>query len=198
MGEFETVHTDTGHPSENTSFTIYSVARLERRDLMLGGAGLIFWVLLFTAGCLIASEPYRKKLGGPDPLPLLLVVQYCIVVLASYTVTNVAMLCCISSLLGGIYRGATKREEEYRDKAIGMRILPYLIQGFVIFLLLVSGLFLLGEEPFNNLTQNKYIRLAGTASLLSFLAGYRPRIFYKWLERLDESAGKPRTNTPLK
>jgi hypothetical protein len=174
-----------------TSFTTRSVVQLHSIDLAVGVLGLLFWVFLFTAGCLISSEPFRKAIGGTEPLAWTSMLRYCLIILATYTVTNVAMLCCISSMLGGLYRGATKAE--YAPPGItvvGIRFLPYLIQGFVIFLLLISGLFLLGEEPFSNLTQNKYIRMAGTASLFSFLAGYKPRIFYRWLQRFDESTNR--------
>lgn len=191
MKEFET---ESQPLAKNTSFTNRSVAGLTVRDRLLGATGLVLWILLFTVGALVASEPYRKKLGGEAPLPWSMVIVYSLVVLASYTVTNVAILCCISSVLGGLYRGSTKGGDGYMETTIGIRVLPYLIQGLVIFLLLVSGLFLLGEEPFNNLGPNKYIRLAGTSSLLSFLAGYKPRIFYRWLERFDEVTSRsPKT-----
>lgn len=176
--------------ADHTSFTTRSTGRLSIPDVAVGMAGLVAWILLFTAGALISSEPYRKLLGGSEPLALWAMVQYGVVVFSSYTVTNVAMLCCLSSLLGGIYRGSTRVEREGAancPSVVDVRLLPYLIQGFVIFLLIISGLFLLGDDPFQNLTQSKYLRLAGTASLFSFVAGYKPRVFYKWLQRFDET-----------
>jgi hypothetical protein len=174
--------------SDHTSFTTRSTGQLRLSDVAIGVLGLTGWILLFTAGALIASEPYRRVLGGSEPLPLTTMFQYGLLVFSSYTVTNVAMLCCLSSLLGGLYRGATRAEPgTVSPSLVGIRLLPYLIQGFVIFLLIVSGLFLLGDDPFNSLTQSKYIRLAGSASLFSFVAGYKPRVFYKWLQRFDEA-----------
>lgn len=176
--------------ADHTSFTTRSTGRLSIPDIAVGVAGLAAWILLFTAGALISSEPYRELLGGSKPLELWKMIQYGTVVFSSYTVTNVAMLCCLSSLLGGIYRGSTHLEREgaaNTPSIVDVRLLPYLIQGFVIFLLIISGLFLLGDDPFQNLTQSKYLRLAGTASLFSFVAGYKPRVFYKWLQRFDEA-----------
>ena len=172
---------------DHTSFTTRSTGELRVYDVAVGVAGLAGWIVLFTAGALIASEPYRKLLDSSARLAPMTVLWYCLIVFSSYTVTNVAMLCCLSSLLGGLYRGATRTEPgTISPSVVGMRLLPYLIQGFVIFLFIVSGLFLLGDDPFHNLTQSKYIRLAGSASLFSFIAGYKPRVFYKWLQRFDE------------
>ncbi len=174
--------------SDHTSFTTRSTGQLKVSDLATGVGGLAAWILLFTAGALIASEPYRKQLGSSEPLETLTILRYGLIVFSSYTVTNVAMLCCLASVLGGLYRGATRVEPGVvSPTVIGIRLLPYLIQGFVIFLLIVSGLFLLGDDPFSNLNQSKYIRLAGSASLFSFIAGYKPRVFYKWLQRFDET-----------
>ncbi|HEV8543278.1 MAG TPA: hypothetical protein VGR78_12860 [Verrucomicrobiae bacterium] len=183
------IDSDFPRPSHDiTSFTSRSVVRLSSVDLFVGAAGLFAWILLFTGGALIGSEPYRKALSDSQVLPVATILRYSFIVLTTYTVTNVAMLCCISSMLGGIYRGSTRADEAMSvPGVIGIRLLPYLIQGFVIFLLLISGLFLLGEDPFANLSANKYIRMAGTASLFSFLAGYKPRIFYRWLHRFDEA-----------
>jgi hypothetical protein len=174
--------------TDHTSFTTRSTGQLQISDMAIGVAGLTAWILLFTAGSLIASEPYRKQLSGSDPLDFPVMLRYGVIVFSCYTVTNVAMLCCLSSLLGGLYRGSTRVEPgTVSPSVVGVRLLPYLIQGFVIFLLIVSGLFLLGDDPFANLTQSKYIRLAGSASLFSFIAGYKPRVFYKWLQRFDET-----------
>ena len=178
---------------DHTSFTTRSTGQLRVSDVAIGVVGLGGWIVLFTAGALIASEPYRRLLGSSESLDPMRILWYCLIVFACYTVTNVAMLCCLSSLLGGLYRGATRAEPgTISPSVVGMRLLPYLIQGFVIFLFIVSGLFLLGDDPFNNLTQSKYIRLAGSASLFSFIAGYKPRVFYKWLQRFDDvDASRP-------
>jgi hypothetical protein len=175
--------------SENTSFTSRSTGQLQHSDIILGVTGLAAWILLYSAGSLISSEPYRNQLTGAEPLEFSILLRSSLIVFSCYTVTNVAMLCCICSMLGGLYRGATRNGAELAggSSVVEIRVLPYLIQGFVIFLLIVSGLFLLGDDPFSNLTQSKYIRLAGSASLFSFVAGYKPRVFYKWLQRFDEA-----------
>jgi len=121
--------------------------------------------MTFAAGTMVASGPYLKRLSHLDDLGLGQAVATCILVFASYTVTNVAVLCSMSSLLGGLYRRATKGPGD----SISMYCLPYLIQGFVVFLLLISGMLLISEDPFTGVTQSKYIRLAGSASLLSFV-----------------------------
>lgn len=155
----------------------------------MGALALLAWVLLFGGGVLVGTEPFRKKLSES---PLLTTTDFfynSFVVLSCYTVTNVALLCCISSLLGGLYRAATRPEAEIPQEPIVVNYLPYVIQGFVVYLLLVSGLFLLGEDPFKdaNLSQGRYTRLAGTSSLFCFLAGYKPRMFFQWIERLNQS-----------
>jgi len=175
---FESQHASE---SERTSFTSRSVARLSSRELGVGLAGLLCWLVTFAAGILIASPLYLKRLSHLDDLGFGQAIAICIIAFASYTVTNVAVLCSMASLLGGLYRRATKGP----GNSISMYFLPYLIQGFVVFLLLISGMLLISEDPFTGMTQSKYIRLAGSASLFSFIAGHDPRLFVRMLERMD-------------
>lgn len=172
----------------NTSFTAESAQGLSGKAITVGTAALVVWVFLFAGGILIASAPFREKLNSQTVMSLIEMIKTWAVVITSWTVTNVAILCCLSSLLGGFYRQCAKRQipKQSDSHTTEVRFFPYLIQGFVVYLLLLSGLLLLGEAPFQVLSQDKYIRLASSASLFSFLVGYDPRIFIRLLERIEQ------------
>jgi len=167
----------------NTSFTSRGSTGQGSAELWVGTSAVLAWVILLAGGLLISTERHRQLIGGAASLPVLEQLKLWWVVLTCFTVTNVALLCCLSSLLGGIYRATTRVGSD--DSSVSVRYLPYLIQGFAIYLLLISGLLLVGEEPFSAPSQSKYIRLAGSASILSFLAGYKPRLFIQILERFE-------------
>ena len=167
----------------NTSFTSRGTIDRGTNGLWVGCFALLAWVLFLAGGLLISTERHRSLIGSAVPVPLLDEIKTWWVVVTCFTVTNVAFLCCLSSLLGGIYRAATRVRSD--DESVSVRYLPYLIQGFAMYLLLISGLLLVGEEPFSAPSQSKYIRLAGSASILSFLGGYKPRLFIEILERFE-------------
>jgi hypothetical protein len=148
---------------------------------------LINWTLLFTAGIIVGTEPYRVKLSSPEQLPFALGLQYWLIVLTCYTITNVAMLCLLSAYLGTLGRrtrigGVEKNERGHDARA---QYTSALMRGFFIYLALVSGLVILTGMSFSNPTQEMYVRLAGTASLISFLAGHNPTLFSRLRTHLD-------------
>ncbi len=172
----------------NTSFTLKTGETVDWRLVSFGSATLLSWIVLFACGTLLNSSPYRLKLNAAEVLPFVEGMKTWLIVIASWTITNVALLCCFSSVLGGFYRQFAKRKAAPDALAEHFQVMffPYLVQGFVVFLLLISGLLLLGESPFKDLSQEKYVRLAGSASLFSFVLGYDPRVFIKLLERAEQ------------
>ena len=78
------------------------------------------------------------------------------------------------------------------------RVNPYLsgvIRGFFVYLLLISGLLILTEDPFADLSPQRYIRLAGFLSLLSFVVSFRPEVFGALFERAARRAARTGEDT---
>ncbi len=158
--------------------------------------GLLFlgtWVVLFAAGGIIGTQPYRDRLTHPENFTVAL--QLWFVVLTCYTATNVAALCFLSSYLGTLGRrtriGGQERNDVRAD-AFG-QYTAAVMRGFFVYVGMVSGtVALTGPQTFTNTSPETYLRLAATASLISFLAGYKPQLFSRLQGRLDDMvADKP-------
>lgn len=120
----------------------------------------------------------------------------------SFTPINIGLLCILAAFIGGC---SVNKEEIWQLKADLLALAPtdepakgaalrrrlnYLtehpgysaIRGMVVYLILISGLFVVGGDPVgdggnqvNALTQ--YMRLAGLFSFFGYLAGYDPTVF---------------------
>jgi hypothetical protein len=145
------------------------------------------WVVLFAAGGIIGTQPYRDRLTHPGDFATALKLWF--IVLTCYTATNVAMLCGLSSFLGTLGRRTRIGGNERVDQS-GEPMRQYtaaLVRGFFVFIAMVSGtMALTGPTTFTNTSPETYLRLAATASLVSFLAGYKPQLFNRLQGRLDD------------
>jgi hypothetical protein len=54
-----------------------------------------------------------------------------------------------------------------------------LLRGFLVYLLLLAGVYAATSDPFHLPTPEQYARMAGTVSLLSFLVSYEPQFFQR-------------------
>ncbi len=163
--------------------------KLRFREIVIVASALIGWGIVFTAGFVINSGPLRDALGSGTTLSVLQKLKYWFVVLTTFTLTNVAILCCLASLLGAVGRrlrlGFSRQESDARDDAAN----PYtaaVVAGFFVYLVAISGILVLVEQPFSALSPERYVRLAGLISLLSFLVGYSPRMLSQFLGRVAE------------
>jgi len=130
-----------------------------------------------------------------------------------FTPTNVALLTLLAAFVGGCasneadttllqeqLRNAHNRRDHIevrriQQKLTFMREHPVfsLMRGLVIYLIFVSGLFIVAAEPFSAHEQAtemaQYIRLAGLLSLLGFMVGYDPSRFIDWLALIPSPSG---------
>lgn len=144
-------------------------------EKIVGIIAILLWLFLYTGGIVIGTSPYRQTINeGGDFLTIL---QAWLIVTCFYTLSNVAMLCCLSAIIGAICAGVKK-----------VSIANQAANGLFVYLILISGLLLLGASPFENLAQAQYTRLAGTSSLFAFLVGYNPKMLGKLVSRLEEMA----------
>ena len=162
-----------------------SLTGLTRGDLVLLWITLPMWLLLSLSGTLIDSTPFRTKftafeggVGGTLWNGLL--------VLGTYTMPNIALLCMFASVLGAIgakaQLGADTGRPEKSAKDLTSPRSSAVLRGFLVYLTLIAGVLLLGQTP-TAPTQTEYVKLAGVMSVVSFLVSYHPTAFGQLLER---------------
>lgn len=132
---------------------------------------IILWLALYTGGIVVGTSKYRETINNSSDL--LMIAGSCLMVFLFYTLSNVAILCCLASMIGGICRGSNS-------------LLALATNGLFIYLILISGLLLLGTSPFDNLSQAQYTRLAGTSSLFAFVCGYNPGMLSMLVGRIED------------
>ncbi len=139
--------------------------------LILALGLLLVWAALF----LYCAHTHSKPLI--DKLPSVAGLEKCKLffeVLLTWTWTNLLFLCLLASLTGELARDSNPNP------------CGALARAFFVFLLAISGQVLfIGEVQFHLKSQEDYFRIAGAVSLLSYAAGYNPRIFLNLLRRFE-------------
>lgn len=145
---------------------------------MNGVIGLTFvflWILLFLPGLTVNSQPYREQISNGN-----VTIQNFLTVMITYTISNVAILCCLAGVIGAATRRVTARTSElrkYDDKPVLNAVFTGVTRGFSVYLLLLAGVYAATPDPFSAPTSEQYVRMAGTISLMSFTVNYEPELF---------------------
>lgn len=127
------------------------------------------WLLVFTMGATVSSAPFREDM---NPIAFAMV-------LFTYTPTNLAMLGCFAATSGS--GGINEADaEDHRNAAV---------RGFFVYLMLISGMLVVSDDPFTSPSQSQYIRLAGMTSLLCFIVGWRPEVVASMMNRVLTAQG---------
>lgn len=166
---------------------------------------LTAWVWLFGLGLFIDSGQFLTSVKeGPagwdkasDMLSAIL----------TYTVTNVAILACLSGLLGGlashiIYETIQQKKPQlpaadasvppapgedgtdtFENGYLTENPVGSMLRSFSVFLAFIAGTYIFADKPFSSPSPEQYARVAGSVSLVSFLVGYDPTIFSSMLKR---------------
>ncbi len=177
------------YPSHITPIKIHILAS----ELVFGLLTLIFWFGLFAGGILIGTGPYRAALQQPAAVMSLLTNS--LVVCAFWTITNIGILSCIASYLGAL---GSRTHFAHRIDPLQSRIgsnglemsglrayyASAIMRSFGIYALVLAGLLVLVTESLSSPTQATYMRLAPMVTIVSFYAGYDPRIFAGLLDRV--------------
>lgn len=178
-----TRETGTEHHSHDRTFLPIAFS-----EIVLCLAALAVWLFFLTAGITIATPPLLKAVQG-GTLGWLSIVGYLVVIVFCHTVPNMAILCCLSAFLGVVASRAVSGVPAGGLTQERMSIyVAAVTRGFFVFLVIVSGTILLNEQSFMTLTQERYIRLAGLASLFSFAAGYNPKAFLRLLQKVTDNS----------
>jgi hypothetical protein len=172
-----------------------------------GCAAVFLWILLFAAGLLLDSAPYRRALpagtalaatsAGEAPLPAeggRSEVRDFVLSVILYTPLNVALLTLLAGFVGGCaskvtYNGGPSDHSTGSDPPAN-RSSPFLtenplastLRSFVVYLSLIAGVYITSDQPFEAATVNQYVRFAGTVSLISFVVGYDPTKFQRLVD----------------
>ncbi len=184
---------------------------------VFGVLAILLWIGIFGLGSHIASAPFRNytnafAMSGTDiaaftqtlaQLDLVTWLFACVMATLTFTATNVAILCCVSALAGDCMRvlfgasvaheAATTTETERKVVTSSERTTTPLgvgaavARGFLVYLILISGLLLVTGQPFSTTSQQSYISLAGTSSLFCFLVGFRPALVGSLLDRVTDA-----------
>ncbi len=163
----------------------------------IGVGAILAWLMLFTAGMAVNSSAFItavetavKTLQEPiGPLGRFLYLLWgmvlLVMVLFTYTASNVAILCLLSSQIG-VYAArmydASQRGVDQLPPAKS-RYQAALAGGFLIFLVVMSGSYTLLSLPFQTPpvgssgaveAQNQYKTLATLASIACLIEGFQP------------------------
>jgi hypothetical protein len=152
--------------------------------------------------------------AGAYPVNGPLSAVYALVITAfCYTPTNLAMLCCLAALVGCLAYTATNGcgafegeetllvstdkpgagAEAAKAAARAAETIPLrptisaITWGFFIYLFMISGTLLAVQNPFAATSPDQYLRLAGTASLLAFVVGWRPELITRLVAQVGKS-----------
>jgi len=157
-------------------------------------------------------DPKNKPPTIPLTKPVISGGEKCwsfVVASLTYSPLNIAFLCVLSAFIGGcsinknaIYRiqKDIKSLQSSEGDSIATEIarlshkFDYLtenpcysaIRGFVVFLVIISGLFVIGapltgEKGDDVVSLQQYLKLAGLFSFFSYLSGYDPTVFTSFI-----------------
>lgn len=144
---------------------------------------LTLWLLSFSIGAFVDSNPLRSKLALHFELDIFL-----LIVLA-WIPTNLAFISVLAGVSGALVRSLL-RSLEVDEQAISSkkkaqsRIIGGGVAGLMFYLALMASAFLLMDSPFEITTKEQYFRIAGVASFASFLAGFRPDLLRRVINKL--------------
>ena len=166
--------------------------------IITGGMfGLMAWIVFFSLGMVIDSSQYRTTLTTDFTLFKFLMT------LITFTPSNIAILCLVSSFTGGcasllVIRKAQKLlgltdqpKTQVTSKIIYMSESPFssMIRGILVFFAFLAGVFITSSNALSAPTPQAYTQAAGIVSLLAFLVGYDPTMFNSLINLSEKIKG---------
>lgn len=165
---------------------------LVRAPLAWAMAAIIGWMVLFAVGVSIPSGPYISLLDqmttAQTSFSALLGAGMMVVFCSTFT--NPGILSCLAAFLGGVAK-RVQPESPLPDTGIdgpsaAAAYMSAVVRGFFLYLVMLSGLLLLTTKAITDSTQEQYVQLAGTVSVLAFMVGYDADFFFRIMRRLDD------------
>ena len=162
-------------------------------EIVLLWLSLVLWLAVFLVGTLVGSAPYRTRFASFEGGVWATIGNGLLVVL-TYTLTNVGLLCVLAGVLGVLGRKAVldcdAEPEEQAGQDAEQSKHSAVLRGFLVYLAFIAGVLIIGENPAEQ-TQAQYVRLAGLISVMGFLVSYQPRIFGRILQRVSGTLAEP-------
>jgi len=172
----------------------------------MGSVAMVLWAIVFSLGVVFPSENFRQGLLGQGttgslswaPINLFLF-------LLTYTVSNAAILCCLSGLLGELGRRIQIAGDFHAGPRLRGDYFAAILRAFLCYLGILTGFVVVGTG-INLLvapSPESYVRLAAIVSLAGFLFGFNRNVFRLVMDRLlgkavphegDLHGGKPTTS----
>lgn len=162
-------------------------------EIAFGVIAVAAWLLFFISGTVIGTADTREFLDSGDAESALEALGALLKILACYTITNVAFLAGLAAVAGEFsFRSRlSSLAATWTSHADAPQLRDVLacysaaaMRGFVIYLMFIAGLLLVTTEAITSPDQGQYVRLAGTISVLSFVAGYDAEMFRRALDRV--------------
>jgi hypothetical protein len=163
---------------------------------LIGSIAFVAWLLVFCVGLFVDAVPFVEKLKtelAPDVF---------IAAMIAFTPTNMALLTCLASLVGGcasnlVYAKSTKNNipptlPEETVFFLTENPAASMLRGFAVYLAFLAGIYITSNQPFDPNTAdrlaraNQYARIAGTVSLIAFVVGYDPTLFRRFISMLPK------------
>jgi len=176
-------------PLQADGDVVGSIYPLTLTEVAFGVGAVLAWMVLFAAGAVVGTAFYRGVIGGTEQGSLAVA---WFAVITCYTPTNVGLLAFLAGLAGE-FSDRSKQSQlavlkgEIVDPRFRDVVACYAagaMRGFVVYLLIVSGLLLVTSDAIADPDQGQYVRLAGLISVLSFVAGYDSEVFKAALDRI--------------
>jgi len=164
-------------------------------DMLLLWIALALWLAMFLVGTLVNSEPYRNRFATFQG-DVAETIMTGLLVILTYTLTNVAFLCILAGVLGVLGGKAILTADTQTAQRADIDITSpknsAVLRSFLVYLTLIAGVLILGDNP-TEPTQIQYVRLAGLMSLVGFIVNYRPTLFGQLLQRAGNLLAQSKT-----
>lgn len=190
--------TDTNTASDRTSpldglapsTAAPSAPRFQSYEVVILWFALFAWLAVFVGGTLIDSSPYRARFAGLNG-GFFGILGDGFIVVTTYTLTNVGLLCLLASTLGalGARTGLGADGDTPRDQDSSAPASSAVLRGFFVFTAVLAGVIVFADHPVDP-TQTQYVRLAGLTSLLAFTINYHPAYFANLLMKAGMLVGR--------
>ena len=159
-------------------------------EMLLAWIALPLWLAVLITGTLVNSQPYRARFSEFRGSPLE-VLGDGLVVVVTYTLTNVGLLCMLASALGAIGAraglGPDGDAHEHHDSSAPAS--SAVLRGFFVYMAVLAGVLVFADRPVEP-TQTQYVRLAGLVSLFAFTLNYYPALFATLLRKAGDLTGR--------
>lgn len=179
-----------------------STRTAEAKRIVFLSSLISLWSAFFLIGVFIDTTPMQHRietLKFYENSPFNFISDL-IIMITCWTWCNLIFICCLASIVGEHGRATTL------SKSAAANHRTAIIRGFFVYLLVLTGQLVVsgsfgptagftdgspvaGPDNLVSLDIAHYFRLAGFASLVSFMAGYDPKFLANMVNKLEKISG---------